>query len=152
MREDTDPYAYSPSDDGDARITGAGRILRTSGFDELPQLFNVLRGEMSLVGPRPEMPFIVDGYTPFLRTRLSVKPGITGIWQLSPDRRMQIHDNIEYDFYYIDHRSIALDLLIMVETIFVTFEMIARRLHGRSARHVGGLEESAAERVASSSR
>jgi lipopolysaccharide/colanic/teichoic acid biosynthesis glycosyltransferase len=67
----------------------------------LPQLINVIRGEMSLVGPRPEMPFIVEKYSAIHRQRLAVKPGITGLWQLSADRARAIHENIEYDLYYI---------------------------------------------------
>jgi lipopolysaccharide/colanic/teichoic acid biosynthesis glycosyltransferase len=137
MHESAEPYAYSPATDGDPRITPIGRILRTSGFDELPQLFNVLRGTMSLVGPRPEMPFIVAQYTPLQRERLRVKPGLTGIWQLSPDRNTQIHENIEYDFYYIHHRTLTMDLLILLETAFCTFEMVVRRL---ARRHLEAAE------------
>ena len=78
-----------------------GRLLRRTSLDELPQLLNVLRGDMSLVGPRPEMPFIVEQYSPLQRRRLAVKPGITGLWQLSGDRAFLIHENIEYDLYYL---------------------------------------------------
>jgi exopolysaccharide biosynthesis polyprenyl glycosylphosphotransferase len=117
---DTNPYAFSPEGDSDPRITRSGRILRTLGFDELPQLVNVLKGEMSMVGPRPEMPFIVDAYTPHQRLRLEAKPGITGLWQISPDRHAAIHENLEYDLYYIRHQSVALDALILLETVFFT--------------------------------
>jgi exopolysaccharide biosynthesis polyprenyl glycosylphosphotransferase len=120
MWHDTARYAPSPRGDIDPRITRVGRILRASGLDELPQLINVLRGDMSLVGPRPEMPFIVDRYSPLERQRLRVKPGITGLWQLSADRHAEIHENIEYDLYYIDHRSLMLDALILLETVFFT--------------------------------
>jgi len=113
-------YAPSPRGDIDPRITRVGRFLRMSGLDELPQLINVLRGEMSLVGPRPEMPFIVDRYSPLERQRLRAKPGITGLWQLSADRHAEIHENIEYDLYYIDHRSLMMDALILLETVFFT--------------------------------
>ena len=78
-----------------------GRLLRRTSLDELPQLLNVLRGDMSLVGPRPEMPFIVEQYSRLHRRRLAVKPGITGLWQLSGDRAFLIHENIEYDLYYL---------------------------------------------------
>ena len=71
---------------------------------------------MSLVGPRPEMPFIVAQYTPLQRRRLSVKPGITGLWQLSADRAFLIHENIEYDLYYIKHRNFFMDLAILLHT------------------------------------
>ncbi|HEX6536111.1 MAG TPA: sugar transferase [Gemmatimonadaceae bacterium] len=120
MWRDAARYARSPRGDVDPRITRVGRILRMSGLDELPQLLNVLRGEMSLVGPRPEMPFIVERYSPLEWQRLRAKPGITGLWQLSADRHAEIHENIEYDLYYIDHRSVMMDVLILLETLFFT--------------------------------
>ena len=101
MYRDAPPYSYSPGAGDDPRVTPVGRFLRRTSLDELPQLVNVLIGQMSLVGPRPEMPFIVEQYTPLQRRRLSVKPGITGLWQLSADRRFLIHENIEYDLYYL---------------------------------------------------
>jgi exopolysaccharide biosynthesis polyprenyl glycosylphosphotransferase len=124
MRRDAAKYAPSPHGDIDPRITRVGRLLRTTGLDELPQLINVLRGEMSLVGPRPEMPFIVDRYSPLERQRLRAKPGITGLWQLSADRHAEIHENIEYDLYYIDHRSLMMDVLILLETVFFTIGLV----------------------------
>ena len=72
---------------------------------------------MSLVGPRPEMPFIVDRYTSYQRRRLSVKPGITGLWQVSPARAFPIHDNLQYDLHYINHRNLMLDVAILLRTI-----------------------------------
>ena len=119
-----DPYAQTPSCSDDCRITRIGRILRKTSLDELPQLFNVLRGDMSLVGPRPEMPFITQTYTEEQRLRLRVKPGITGLWQISVDRHQAIHDNLEYDFYYIRNRSFFLDLTILLETIAFLFRGI----------------------------
>ena len=101
MLRDTPRYGYSPRVGEDPRITRMGRLLRRTSLDELPQLLNVLRGDMSLVGPRPEMPFIVEQYSPLQRRRLAVKPGITGLWQLSGDRAFLIHENIEYDLYYL---------------------------------------------------
>ena len=101
MYRDAPAYAYSPKRGDDPHITRIGRILRKTSLDELPQVLNVLLGDMSLVGPRPEMPFIVEQYTPLQRQRLSVKPGITGLWQLSADRAFLIHENIEYDLYYL---------------------------------------------------
>jgi exopolysaccharide biosynthesis polyprenyl glycosylphosphotransferase len=103
MHVDSEAYAFSPKTGLDSRITPVGSFLRRTCFDEVPQLWNVLRGEMSLVGPRPEMPFIVDRYTPLQRKRLEVKPGITGLWQLSGDRRCLIHENLEYDLYYLQN-------------------------------------------------
>src|ERR1019366_6647806 len=101
MFHDAPHYAYSPKRCDDPHITPVGRILRRTSLDELPQILNVLLGDMSLVGPRPEMPFIVEHYTPLQRQRLSVKPGIAGLWQLSADRAFLIHENIEYDLYYV---------------------------------------------------
>jgi exopolysaccharide biosynthesis polyprenyl glycosylphosphotransferase len=126
MTRDANPYAASPAGDVDARVTPVGRILRATGVDELPQLLNVLRGEMSLVGPRPEMPFIVDGYSALQRKRLEVRPGLTGLWQLSADRHAEIHENIEYDLYYIAHQSLVLDALILLETAFFTAEQVLK--------------------------
>jgi exopolysaccharide biosynthesis polyprenyl glycosylphosphotransferase len=110
------PYDYSPRASIDPRITRIGRFLRKTSLDELPQLLNVLEGSMSLVGPRPEMPFIVEQYTDRHRLRLQVKPGITGLWQLSGDRAFLIHENIEYDLYYIQHRNFFMDVAILLHT------------------------------------
>jgi len=101
MYRDAPQYSYSPGAGEDPRITPVGRFLRRTSLDELPQFVNVLLGDMSLVGPRPEMPFIVEQYTPLQRRRLMVKPGMTGLWQLSADRAFLIHENIEYDLYYL---------------------------------------------------
>ena len=116
MRVDACPYDYSPKDSRDHRITKIGRVLRKTSLDELPQLLNVVRGNMSLVGPRPEMPFIVEQYSPLQAQRLRIKPGITGLWQLSGDRAFLIHENIEYDFYYLRHRNFFMDLAILLHT------------------------------------
>lgn len=111
-------YEFSPTSPRDPRITGIGRILRRTSLDELPQLINVLRGDMSLVGPRPEMPFIVDRYSLRQRLRHLVTPGITGLWQLSADRAFQIHENIQYDLYYIRNRTFFMDMAILIHTLF----------------------------------
>jgi exopolysaccharide biosynthesis polyprenyl glycosylphosphotransferase len=116
MQTCVEPYSYSPISPDDLRITRIGRLLRRTSLDELPQLLNVLEGSMSLVGPRPEMPFIVKQYTESQRQRLQVKPGITGLWQLSGDRAFLIHENIEYDLYYIRHRNFFMDLAILLHT------------------------------------
>lgn len=113
---DAEKYARTPSDPSDPRITKVGRWLRRTSFDELPQLFNVLRGDMSLVGPRPEMPFIVSQYTTLERQRLEAKPGITGVWQISCARGEPIHVNMEYDLFYLQNRSMLLDLAILAKT------------------------------------
>ena len=109
-------YSYSPRVSDDPRITRFGRFLRRTSLDELPQLVNVLRGTMSLVGPRPEMPFIVNTYKPQHRHRLYVKPGVTGLWQISGDRALLIHENIEYDLYYIRNRNFFMDIAILLHT------------------------------------
>lgn len=114
-------YEFSPKDSGDPRITRTGRFLRKTGLDEIPQLINVLKGDMSLVGPRPEMEFIVKEYSEIQKERLKVKPGITGLWQISEHRRAPIHENMEYDLYYIENQSLLLDLAILLRTFFSVF-------------------------------
>lgn len=109
-------YAVSPTEARDPRITRVGRFLRRTSLDELAQLINVVKGDMSLVGPRPEMPFIVAQYSAAQRQRLRVTPGITGLWQLSADRAFHIHENMQYDLYYIRHRSIFMDIAILLHT------------------------------------
>ncbi len=109
--------ALTPSSSNDPRITRSGKWLRKTSLDELPQLLNVLFGEMALVGPRPEMPFIVASYSERQRRRLSVKPGLTGIWQLSPHRSMPIHENMQYDLYYLRQRSFTIDIAILMHTV-----------------------------------
>jgi lipopolysaccharide/colanic/teichoic acid biosynthesis glycosyltransferase len=116
MQKSTPVYHVKPKDD-DPDITAIGRFLRNTGLDELPQIFNVLKGEMSLVGPRPEMPFIVNSYTDQEKERLKVKPGITGLWQLSGKTNSSIQDNLEYDLLYIKNQSIYLDLKIVCKTV-----------------------------------
>lgn len=117
MKVDAPKYARSPDEHTDCRITRVGRILRKTSLDEIPQLINVLKGDMSLVGPRPEMPFITEEYGPWEATRLTVPQGITGLWQLSADRRFAIHQSIEYDLYYIQNRTVLMDIAILVHTL-----------------------------------
>ena len=103
----------------DSRITRLGRVLRGWGLDELPQLINVLKGEMSIVGPRPTLKYQVEQYSGFQRKRLFVKPGITG-WALIHGRNLLTwEERIKYDVWYVDHWSIWLDLWIMLKTIWV---------------------------------
>ena len=109
-------YDVSPTQSTDPRITGLGRFLRRMSLDELPQLINVFLGNMSLVGPRPEMPFIVERYSAEQRRRLEVLPGITGLWQLSADRAFPIHENMEYDLYYMRNRNFFMDVAILIHT------------------------------------
>lgn len=103
----------------DPRITRAGRLLRRLSLDELPQLFNILAGTMSLVGPRPEMPYLVEKYQPWQRKRFAIPPGLTGWWQVNGRSDKPMHLHTEDDLYYIQNYSIWLDLQIIVRTIWV---------------------------------
>ncbi len=105
----------------DARITRVGRFLRRWSLDELPQLVNVLRGDMSIVGPRPTLRYQVEQYTPLQRRRLEVRPGITGWAQVSGRNDLSWPRRIELDVWYVDHRSLSLDAKILVRTIPVLF-------------------------------
>ena len=116
LRSEVGAYEEAPRGPGDPRITPYGRWLRATSIDELPQLWNVLRGEMSIVGPRPEMPFVVEHYDEWQRRRLDVKPGITGLWQILGRKDLPMHENLQYDFYYIRNRSLALDASILLRT------------------------------------
>jgi exopolysaccharide biosynthesis polyprenyl glycosylphosphotransferase len=106
----------------DPRVTRLGRLLRRWSLDELPQLFNVLKGEMSLVGPRPEQPFITEGYGHLQWRRVSAPPGITGLWQISGRSDLAMHLNAQYDIYYVKNYSIMLDLKILFKTIGVVIK------------------------------
>ena len=108
-------------DYADPRITRVGRVLRRLSVDELPQLWNVLRGEMSLVGPRPTLAYQVEQYTPRQRKRLDVKPGLTGWAQVNGRAKLLWTDRIELDLWYVEHRSAWLDLKIIARTPRVLF-------------------------------
>jgi lipopolysaccharide/colanic/teichoic acid biosynthesis glycosyltransferase len=101
----------------DPRVTRIGRVLRRYSIDELPQLVNVLRGEMSLVGPRPELPWLVDCYESWQRHRFAVPPGMTGWWQVNGRSDRPMHLNVEDDLYYIRNYSLWLDIIILLRTI-----------------------------------
>ena len=102
--------------EGDPRITRVGRLLRRLSVDELPQLWNVVRGDMSLIGPRPTLAYQVERYTPRQRRRLEVKPGITGWAQIHGRARLPWDERIELDVWYVEHRSPWLDLKILART------------------------------------
>jgi exopolysaccharide biosynthesis polyprenyl glycosylphosphotransferase len=121
-------YAASPTNEADPRLTTIGRFVRLAGLDELPQLINILRGEMSIVGPRPEMPQVVARYGDVERSRLRVRPGLTGLWQISPDRSAAIHENLEYDLYYLSRQNLVLDLLVLGETLLFAVRALGRSL------------------------
>jgi lipopolysaccharide/colanic/teichoic acid biosynthesis glycosyltransferase len=103
----------------DDRVTRVGGFLRRTSFDELPQLWNVLRGDMSLVGPRPVVPYELEHYPPRSFKRFSVKPGLTGLWQVSGRNEKSYNEMIELDIEYVETRSLRLDLLILLKTIAV---------------------------------
>jgi lipopolysaccharide/colanic/teichoic acid biosynthesis glycosyltransferase len=108
-------------DRGDARITGAGRVLRRLSLDELPQLWNVIRGEMSVIGPRPTLRYQVERYTDRQRRRLEVKPGITGWAQVHGRAALPWEERIELDVWYVEHRSPWVDLKILAMTPLALF-------------------------------
>jgi exopolysaccharide biosynthesis polyprenyl glycosylphosphotransferase len=101
----------------DPRVTGVGRFLRRTSLDELPQLFNVLHGEMSLVGPRPALPEEAKRYAESQRGRLRVKPGVTGLWQVNGRHDLAFEDYIRYDLFYVENWSLTMDLYILAKTI-----------------------------------
>lgn len=105
--------------EGDPRITRVGRILRTTSLDELPQLFNVLVGQMSLVGPRIIHPSELPRYGEYARKRLSVTPGITGLWQISGRQHISYDERVALDMQYIDNRSFISDTVILLKTLKV---------------------------------
>jgi lipopolysaccharide/colanic/teichoic acid biosynthesis glycosyltransferase len=107
--------------EGDTRITRVGRLLRRTSLDEMPNLVNVLRGEMAIVGPRPTVPVQVDRYTERQRGRLAVKPGITGWAQVNGRTELPWDERIELDLWYIEHRSWRLDLRILWLTLRMVF-------------------------------
>ena len=105
----------------DPRVTRVGRWLRRTSIDELPQLINVLRGDMSVVGARPPIPYEVEGYDLWHRKRLDMKPGITGLWQVSGRNRLTFEEMVRIDLFYIENWSLWLDLKILVMTLPAIF-------------------------------
>ena len=109
-------------DGADPRLIPLGRFLRATGLDELPQIFNILRGEMSLVGPRPCTTVEFARYELWQKARVNAHPGITGYWQVNGKNRTTFNEMIAMDLFYLGHRSIWLDVVIMVRTIPVLFQ------------------------------
>jgi lipopolysaccharide/colanic/teichoic acid biosynthesis glycosyltransferase len=112
--------------DHDPRITRAGRFLRRSSLDELPQLLNVLRGDMSLVGPRPVLQFEVAMLPTWAASRFEVKPGLTGLWQVSGRNRLTMEQGLRFDLEYVARRNVRLDLMILFKTILAVVGGSAR--------------------------
>jgi exopolysaccharide biosynthesis polyprenyl glycosylphosphotransferase len=106
----------------DPRVTRVGQFIRRTSMDELPQLFNVLKGEMSLIGPRPEMPWVLDEYEPWQYQRFAVPQGITGWWQVNGRSDKPMHMHTEEDLYYIKNYSLGLDMLILWKTVGVVLK------------------------------
>ena len=122
MKRGADPIGVGTAVfDDDPRVTRAGRLLRRFSLDELPNLFNVLRGEMAIVGPRATLPAQVELYTPRQRRRLELKPGVTGWAQIHGRTAIPWEERIELDVWYVEHRSLALDLRILARTPRVLF-------------------------------
>jgi len=103
----------------DPRVTRLGRILRKCSIDEIPQFINVVKGEMSLVGPRPAIPYEVEMYQPWHFQRLETKPGVTGLWQVTARSSTNFDESVKLDIQYIEHQSFWLDLKILLKTPFV---------------------------------
>ena len=122
MRIDTDPYGVSPQAAGDSRLTGVGRALRESSLDELPQLFNILQGTMSFVGPRPLYERQASEWNAHQRRRLEVLPGLTGYAQAYGRAALTVEDKIDQDVFYVEHRTLLLDLKVLFRTIWNIFD------------------------------
>jgi len=105
----------------DPRITAVGRLLRRTSLDELPQLWNVLRGEMSIVGPRPALPYEVERYSEWHKRRLEALPGMTGLWQVSGRNLLSFEEMVRLDIQYIDTRSLWQDIRILLRTVPAVF-------------------------------
>ncbi len=103
----------------DERVTRVGRLLRRWSLDELPQLVNVVRGEMALVGPRPVLAYEAEMYPAWYRRRFSVRPGLTGLWQVSGRNERSYEEMVRLDIEYVDRRSLALDVRILAKTVWV---------------------------------
>jgi lipopolysaccharide/colanic/teichoic acid biosynthesis glycosyltransferase len=124
---------------GDARLIRGGRILRALGLDELPQIFNVLRGEMSLVGPRPCTPHEFEHYQPAQKERVDAPPGITGYWQVNGKNKTSFSQMISMDIYYGKHMSVLMDLMIILKTLPAIGIQVAESLKRKTGAKLGRL-------------
>jgi exopolysaccharide production protein ExoY len=126
---------------GDKRLIRFGGLLRATGLDELPQLLNVIKGDMSLVGPRPCLPYEYEKYLPWHTERLNALPGLTGLWQVSGKNKTTFEQMVRLDIYYAEHQSLSSDLKIMLKTFPVlavqVWEAIAKRLPRRNEGTAG---------------
>ena len=122
---------------GDSRLIPGGGWLRASGLDELPQLLNVLRGEMSLVGPRPCVPYEYDRYESGQKARFAAVPGLTGLWQVSGKNKTTFNQMIEMDIWYANHVSLGMDLEIIARTIPAILKMVVERFIGTWCTEAG---------------
>ncbi len=121
---------------GDSRVITFGSVLRCLGLDELPQIFNVLRGEMSLVGPRPCLPYEYEGYLPWQRERFDTLPGLTGLWQVSGKNRTTFVEMVQLDIRYARTKKVSLDLLILLKTIPALIGQMQDARKRRKARSI----------------
>lgn len=115
------PEEFVFQEKNDPRVTRSGRFLRKTSLDELPQLLNIINGSMSLVGPRPEVPEIVEQYTPEQRLRLNMPPGVTGLAQINGRSKLTLAETLAYDVEYVKNWNFFLDLRILWKTLFVVF-------------------------------
>jgi lipopolysaccharide/colanic/teichoic acid biosynthesis glycosyltransferase len=123
MKMEGEPRPFGAKSQNDDRVTAAGRVLRRTSIDELPQLINVLAGQMTLVGPRPGLPVEVAGYKHVWRRRLSVKPGLTGLWQVSGRSSLPVDRWMALDRVYVRRRSTGFDLLILLRSVAAVLSM-----------------------------
>lgn len=133
LAADVPSYSYKVKS-ADVRVTAPGRFLRLTGLDELPQLVNVIKGDMSLVGPRPELPFIVEQYEAWQHERHQVRPGLTGWWQIHYRNEEPMHLHTDYDLYYVHNISWRLDTLVLLRTAIIVAVGVMSAVIGRQAR------------------
>lgn len=121
---------------GDPRLIPGGRLLRATALDELPQIFNVLAGEMSLVGPRPATPYELERYEPWHRERFGALPGLTGLWQVNGKNNTTFKEMIQMDIFYARNQSLRLDLAIMLQTIPTIAGQVIESQQARARRRM----------------